>query len=43
MWDLDAIGVPSRLRLIRKAAALARILPTLDLSIEAKAAKGKWN
>ena len=28
------IGAPSRFRLIRKAAALARIFPTLDLSIE---------
>jgi hypothetical protein len=33
VWDLDVIDVPSRLRLIRKAAALARIFPTLDLSI----------
>jgi hypothetical protein len=34
--NLDAIGAPSRLRLIRKAAALARIFPTLDLRIEEK-------
>jgi hypothetical protein len=33
------IGDPSMLRLIRKAAALARIFPTLDLSIEEKAGK----
>ena len=35
------IGAPSRLRLIRKAAALARILETRDLSIEEKAAARK--
>ena len=34
---MDAIGAPSRFRLIRKAVALARIFPTLDLSIEEKA------
>ncbi len=33
------IGDPSMLRLIRKAAAFARIFPTLDLSIEEKAGK----
>jgi hypothetical protein len=32
------IDTPSRLRLIRKTTTLARIFPTLDLSIEAKAA-----
>ena len=32
--DLEVIGTPSRLRLIRKAAALARVLTTLDLSRE---------
>ena len=36
------IGAPSRLRLIRKAAALARIDETRDLSIEEKAARRKW-
>ncbi len=36
MWDLDVIGVPSRISLIRKASALGRIFPTLDLSIEEK-------
>jgi hypothetical protein len=40
--DLDSIGDPSRLRLIRKAAALARIFPTLDLSTEEKAARRSW-
>jgi hypothetical protein len=37
VWDFDTIGVPSRLRLIRKSAVLTRIFPTLDLSIEEKA------
>ena len=36
------IGAPSRLRLIRKAATLARIDETRDLSIEEKAARRKW-
>ncbi len=35
----DVIDTPSRLRLIRKAAALVRIFPTLDLNIEEKAAR----
>ena len=34
--DLDVIGAPSKLRLIRKAAVLARIVETRDLSIEEK-------
>ncbi len=34
VWDLDVIGDPSVLRLIRKAETLVRIFPTLDLSIE---------
>jgi hypothetical protein len=33
------IGAPSRLRLTRKAAALARMLPTLDLSCAETAAR----
>ncbi len=36
------IGTPSRLRLIRNAAALARIDETRDLSIDEKAARRKW-
>ncbi len=36
------IDAPSRFRLIRKAAALARIFPTLDLSKEEKAARRRW-
>ncbi len=45
VWDLDVIGAPSRLRLIRNhaAVALVRIFLTLDLSIEEKAARRKWN
>jgi hypothetical protein len=30
----EAIGAPSMLRLIRRAVALARMFPTLDLSWE---------
>ena len=40
--DLEVIGAPSRLRLIRKAAALARIDEKRDLIIEEKAARRKW-
>jgi hypothetical protein len=36
------IGTPSRLRLIRNVAALARIDETRDLSIEEKDARRKW-
>jgi hypothetical protein len=36
------IGAPSRLRLIRKTAALARISPNFDFSIEENAARRKW-
>ncbi len=35
--DWEVIGAPSRLRLIRKAAALARIFPHFDFSIEENA------
>jgi hypothetical protein len=37
------IVTPSRLRLIRKVAVLVRICPTLDLNIETKVARRKWN
>jgi hypothetical protein len=37
---LKVIGSPSRLT--RKAAALVRVLPTLDLSCEDNAARWKW-
>ena len=40
--DTEVTGAPSRLRLIRKAAALARMFPHFDLSIEEKAARRKW-
>ena len=36
------IGARSRLRLIRKTEALAKIKLTRDLSIEEKAARRKW-
>ena len=36
MCDLEAIGAPSIFKLIRSAAALARMLSTLDLSWEYK-------
>ena len=41
MCDLEAIGAPSMLRLIRSAAALARMWPTLDLSCEENAVCGE--
>jgi hypothetical protein len=43
--DLEVIGSPSRLRLLRNAAVLSRIDETRDLSIEEKeeAARRKWN
>ena len=48
--DLEAIGVPSIFNIIRSAAALTRMLPTLNLSCEEKAlfikkekaARRKW-
>ena len=36
--DLDATGAPSIFNIIRSAAALARMLPTFDLSCEENAA-----
>ncbi len=39
---LEVIGAPSRLRLIRNAAALARIDETRDLRMEEKAPRRKW-
>ena len=39
--DLEAIGAPSICNVIRSAAALARMLPTLDLSYEENAARQK--
>ena len=43
MCVVDVIGVPSKLRVIRKAEALARVSPTLDLSCEENAARRKWD
>jgi hypothetical protein len=37
--DLEAIGAPSIFKLIRKAAALARMFPTFDRSCEKNAAR----
>ena len=42
MCDLEAIGAPSIFKTIRSAAALGRMLPTLDLSCEENAARRKW-
>jgi hypothetical protein len=43
VWDLDAIGAPSRLRLMCKTVALTRVRPTLLLNPEEKAVRRKWN
>ena len=43
MCDLDDTGESSTFRVILSAAALARMLPTLDLRFEEKAARLKWN
>ena len=37
--DVDMMGVPAKLSVIRKAAALARARPTLFLSLAEKAAR----
>ncbi len=42
VWDLDAIGAPSRLRTTRQAAALARARPTLLFKPVEKAERRKW-
>ena len=39
---LEVIGAPSIFKLIRKAAALVRVLPTFALSLEENAARWKW-
>ncbi len=41
--DLEAIGDPSIFNVIPSATVLGRMLPTLDLSWEEKAARRKWN
>ena len=43
MCDLDTTGASSTFRVILSAAALPRILPTLDLRFEEKAVCLKWN
>ncbi len=43
MCDLDDTGGPSTLRVILSAAALVRMLPTLDRSCEEKTTSLKWN
>ena len=42
MCDLDVMGAPSKLGVIRKAAALARVRPTFVWSCEEEAAWRKW-
>ena len=39
MCDLEAIGAPSIFNVIRSAAALARMFPTVDRSCEENAAR----
>ena len=41
--DLDVMGAPSKLSVIRKVASCARPRPTLFLTCWAKAARRKWN
>ena len=43
MCDLDTTGASSTFRVILSAAALVRMLPTLELSCEEKATRLKWN
>ncbi len=40
--DLDVIGVPSRLRLIRKVAVLPSRFPLFDLRFEKNTVRWKW-
>ena len=40
---LEVIGTPSIFKLIRKAAALSRVLPTFVFSCAENAARRKWN
>ena len=41
--DLDVTGAPSIFKVIRNVVVLTRMLPTLDLNWEEKAARRKWN
>ncbi len=43
MWDLDAIGDPSKLIFVRKAATLVRVRPTLLCTCVRKVARRKVN
>ena len=40
--DLEAVGVSSIFKTTRSAAALVRMLPTLDLSCEENVTRRKW-
>ena len=39
MCDLDVMGTPSKLRVIRKVAALVRVRATFDLNCEEKVSR----
>jgi hypothetical protein len=41
--SFEVIGVLSRLRFTRKAAALGEMLPSLDLTCEENTVRRKWN
>ena len=43
MCDLDVMGAQSKIRVLRKAATLARVRTTLLLNYTEKAARRKWN
>ena len=40
--QVEVIGAPSKSRLTRKAAALARVLPTFAFRCEENEARRKW-
>jgi hypothetical protein len=42
VWELDAIGTPSKLRFTHKTETLARMFPHLDFSIDENTARRKW-
>jgi hypothetical protein len=42
LGDLDVIGAPSKLSVIRKAAALAKMLPARGLSFEENTTRRSW-
>jgi hypothetical protein len=43
VWDLDMMGVPSKLSVRRKTSSSARARPTLLLNCWGKTARRKWN